>query len=75
MLGRARLQRRECGHIDTMSVTAAGVERTVCESCGHVSFKFMHDATPEIAIQRAMFARDIERESEVEREPQLVGVA
>lgn len=72
MLGRARLQRPGCEHLDTLSVVAAGIERTVCESCGHVSFRFMHDATPDVEIQRSMFARDIEREDS-EREPELVG--
>lgn len=29
-----------CRHLETMVVRSAGVERLVCEACGHVSFSF-----------------------------------
>ncbi|MEA1902473.1 MAG: hypothetical protein U9N56_02995 [Actinomycetota bacterium] len=59
---RAKVKRSACAHTGTINVTAAGVDRIVCESCGYVSFRFLSDPTPEIEIQRAMFARETERE-------------
>ena len=42
---RLRLNRKvfnsECDHQHTLVVTSAGVRRTVCESCGNVSFKMV----------------------------------
>ena len=36
-------QRRieECRHSDTITTVTAGLERTACESCGHVSVQFI----------------------------------
>ena len=43
--GRLRLtqSRRitECGHPSTISTITAGLERVVCESCGHVSVRYI----------------------------------
>jgi hypothetical protein len=33
-------QAAECRHTETMSTTTAGLERIVCEACGHLSFRF-----------------------------------
>jgi hypothetical protein len=33
---RARLARPDCEHEKTVTIRNAGIERTVCESCGHV---------------------------------------
>ena len=33
----------ECRHEKVMVVRAAGLERMVCESCGHISFSFDHN--------------------------------
>lgn len=30
---------RECSHAHTLVVRSVGVTRTVCEDCGHLSFK------------------------------------
>lgn len=30
---------RECEHKHTLVVSSVGVRRTVCEACGHISFK------------------------------------
>lgn len=29
---------RECQHSETIVVRTVGVERTICEACGHISF-------------------------------------
>ena len=34
----ARFFGNDCEHPHTLSVRSVGVERTVCEECGHVSF-------------------------------------
>lgn len=34
-----KLAGRECAHPHTVVVTSVGVRRTVCESCGHISFR------------------------------------
>ncbi|MGH3650768.1 MAG: hypothetical protein ACRDU9_08675 [Acidimicrobiia bacterium] len=33
----------DCEHPHTLVVTSVGVRRTVCESCGHISFKMTKD--------------------------------
>ncbi|MEX1124564.1 MAG: hypothetical protein WD895_01965 [Acidimicrobiia bacterium] len=51
---RAR-QLSDCPHTETLITTTAGVERIVCESCGHLSFHF-----PEVLsgpVHRRWFAR------------------
>lgn len=34
-----------CGHLQTIVVTSVGVQRVVCESCGHLSFHFVSPLT------------------------------
>ncbi|HUF16056.1 MAG TPA: hypothetical protein VMQ46_09195 [Acidimicrobiia bacterium] len=36
----------DCEHPHTLVVTSVGVRRTVCESCGHISFKMTKDDPP-----------------------------
>lgn len=70
MLGtKAKVDQARCAHSLTLSLTAAGVERTVCETCGNVSFKF-DDAKPAADVQREKFARDVDAQV-----PGLVGAA
>lgn len=38
-----RLFGAPCKHENVMMVRAAGMERMVCESCGHISFSFDHN--------------------------------
>jgi hypothetical protein len=40
---RGRVSRAKCEHPQTISVRTAGIERVVCESCGHVSFSMVDD--------------------------------
>lgn len=49
-----------CMHPQTMSITSAGIDRIVCEACGHVSFTDTTELTSEIG--REMFARPVERQ-------------
>jgi hypothetical protein len=34
-----------CPHPDTISVRSAGVERVICNACGHVSFSYVGELT------------------------------
>jgi hypothetical protein len=59
-----RVQRRlrrqgKCAHRSTVSVQSSGVERVVCETCGHVSVHFVADLAGE--VERDRFARPVER--------------
>jgi hypothetical protein len=40
-------RQRRCTHQQNVSVMTAGIERLVCESCGHVSVRFSGDPTPD----------------------------
>lgn len=48
-----------CQHASNISVLAGGIERHICESCGHVSFKFADQGADE--IDRDRFARAIDQ--------------
>ncbi len=39
--------RAACEHSETVSTMFAGIERTVCVECGHVSFGHHHDLVSE----------------------------
>ena len=38
-----RMFRSECAHEKTLIVKSVGVSRTVCETCGHISFEIAQD--------------------------------
>lgn len=59
VLRRKRRQDR-CAHVVTLKVQVSGIEREVCESCGHVSVHAVSGLTGE--LDRDRFARPIERE-------------
>jgi hypothetical protein len=59
VLRRIRRQDR-CAHRVTLTVQSAGIERVVCEACGHVSVHFLSGLSGE--VDRDRFARPIERE-------------
>ncbi len=46
----------DCAHASTISTTSAGVERTVCEDCGHMSFRY-ESVTSSGVVDRDKFAR------------------
>jgi hypothetical protein len=50
---------RDCGHVKTVTVRNAGIERTVCELCGHVSFRASEGLSG--SADRSQFEREIER--------------
>ena len=50
---RARLQSRTCPHRATMRTIAAGLERVVCGSCGHLSFRWHEDVSDYIERERS----------------------
>jgi hypothetical protein len=51
---RAR-QLTDCPHTETLTTTTSGVQRIVCESCGHLSFRFPEALSG--PIHRRWFAR------------------
>jgi hypothetical protein len=54
-VGKRGQQLARCPHTETLTATTAGVERIVCESCGHLSFNF-----PKVLsgpVHRRRFAR------------------
>jgi len=60
---------KDCPHTETLITATAGVERIVCETCGHLSFSF-----PEVLsgpVHRRWFARPADRveEARVVHEP------
>lgn len=59
VLGRKRRQAK-CPHRATVTVHSAGIERVVCERCGHVSVHFLSGLAGE--VERDRFARLVERE-------------
>lgn len=48
-----------CQHASSVTVAAGGIERHICENCGHVSFKFADQDADE--IDRDRFARAIDQ--------------
>lgn len=51
----------DCDHPTSVTVRNSGIERTVCETCGHVSFRGLEGLSGE--ADRSQFERDIERET------------
>ncbi|MFZ0012704.1 MAG: hypothetical protein WAL25_01195 [Acidimicrobiia bacterium] len=62
---RGRFARPDCEHEKTVTVRNAGIERAVCETCGHVSFRGMD------GVAGTASRNQFERESE--RSPSQVG--
>ena len=56
---RGRFARPDCEHLDTVTVRNNGIERTVCETCGHVSFKGFETLSGKAS--RSQFERASER--------------
>lgn len=54
-----KLARAECEHPRTVIVHNAGIERTVCESCGHVSFTRLDGLAG--SADRRQFEREVDR--------------
>lgn len=56
---RDKVARTDCRHQTTVTVRNSGIERTVCETCGHVSFQPRESLSG--SADRRMFERAIER--------------
>lgn len=56
--GLANRKTKTCDHVSTIAITAAGIEREICEACGHVSFQF--DEQQLENIDRNRFAREVD---------------
>jgi hypothetical protein len=55
---------KTCAHTATLSTISSGIERAVCEDCGHLSVRFHHAlAGP---VERDQFARPADDVEEVE---------
>ena len=52
---RARPRTGQCLHESTLSVAAAGVERSICENCGNISVTFIAEISG--PVYRSRFAR------------------
>jgi hypothetical protein len=66
---RVRQTAKVCQHTETLITATAGLERIVCETCGHLSFNF-----PDVLsgpVHRRWFARPADRveEARVVHEP------
>jgi len=56
---KTRFARPDCEHTDTVTVSNSGIERTICENCGHVSFVAQEGLSG--TASRAQFERDSDR--------------
>jgi hypothetical protein len=56
---KGRLASAECEHLNIVTVRNSGIERTVCESCGHVSFRGLEGLSG--TADRSQFERNVER--------------
>lgn len=52
---RPRTRPGQCLHEATLSVIASGVERSICETCGHISVSFVSEVSG--PVTRRHFAR------------------
>lgn len=52
---RQRDRTGSCTHDNELSVTAAGVHRSICEDCGHISVRFVTEVSG--PIYRSRFSR------------------
>ena len=50
--------RAQCAHSETLTTITAGIERSVCETCGHLSMQYVSEfCSP---VERETFARQID---------------
>jgi hypothetical protein len=60
---RDRFAHGECEHSSTVKVQNSGLERTVCASCGHVSFRGLEGLSGKAS--RGQFERGVERSASI----------
>jgi hypothetical protein len=56
---KGRFASTDCEHLPTVTVRNSGIERTVCEACGHVSLRGVEGLSG--TVDRRRFERDAER--------------
>ena len=56
---RDRGTRVDCDHVKTITVKNAGIERAICEICGHVSINAGEGLSG--SVTRSQFERTVER--------------
>jgi hypothetical protein len=57
-VGIRRWRQSRCRHQVTITAVSVGMERDVCESCGHVAFRYMDaEHTSGAAVDREAFGR------------------
>lgn len=66
MVSRRRVD--QCHHLSTVQVISGGLERVVCEDCGHVTVRY--ESMISGNVQRSMFSR---RADELQTEPKGKG--
>lgn len=71
-VGLATRKQETCGHVSTITISSGGLEREICERCGHVSFQFGHQIQG--AIDRNAFARPVDSQTAPNRRVQNVRV-
>jgi hypothetical protein len=59
---KGRIARGQCEHQNTITVRNGGIERTVCESCGHFTFRGLEGLSGK--ADRSNFERGVERTEE-----------
>jgi hypothetical protein len=59
---KGRVARGQCEHQNTITVRNGGIERTVCESCGHFTFRGLEGLSGK--ADRSNFERGVERTEE-----------
>lgn len=59
MLGVFNRRRQECLHDEIVTVVSTGLERVICEGCGHLSFRYLAELSSE--IDRSRFGREVDR--------------
>lgn len=51
--------RRECFHDEIVTVVSTGLERMICEGCGHLSFRYPAELSGK--VERSRFLRQVDR--------------
>lgn len=60
--GLGRPDQENCSHSKTITISTSGLDRNVCEMCGHVSMTFTSDLEGD--IDRNVFARQADEPSQ-----------
>ena len=56
--GKSRAERASCVHENAISISSAGMTRSICSDCGYISFEAAAEMTA--PVTREMFAREVD---------------